>query len=180
MSDMLREMRKTLEKHARIPFGIPDCAKIYAEHPAEAEELLHRLFEAYDAGEAVEPDIRALITLIRGSRKYVSAKRSEALHKMDVLRAAYNYPPTSRRLMFLALRGAVHAGEPIEPVEKLVREYTEVAQSLLVQLLREQRHDKFYEVSPNGWLDTTADIDALRAMIARAECNRILSEMGVL
>jgi len=45
-------------------------------------------------------------------------------------------------------------------------------------MLHEQRHDKFYEVTPGGWLDSDADIAALRSMIARAGMRELLGEMG--
>ena len=121
MSDMLQQMREMLAKHARIPFGLPDCPAFFAARPAEANEILHQLFVEYDDGAPVESDIRALIKLLRGARKYVSVKRTEALTQMNVLRAAYWYPPTCQRLMYLSLRGVVHAGEPSGTVEKLVR-----------------------------------------------------------
>ena len=178
MSDVLQQMREMLARHARSPFGLPDCLDFFAERPRDANELLNQLFAEYDDGDPVEPDIRALIRLLRDARKYVSVKRSEALKRMDVIRSAYWYPPTCQRLLYLGLRGVVHAGEPSGIVENLVSEYPCVAQSLLEQLVREQRHDKFYEVAPTGWLDTTADIAALRSMIARSEGRRLLDEMG--
>lgn len=175
---LIARMRAMLEEHARVPFGLDECPAFFAENPAESDEILHQLFAEYDDGSPVEPDIRALIKLMRVARKYVSLKRTAALTQQGILRAAYTYPPTCELLMYMALRGLVHAKERGERCETLAREYPDVAQTLLAQLVREQGHDKFYEVAPTGWMDSAKEIDTLRSMIARAEARRLLDEMG--
>ena len=177
--DLIARMRAKLEEHARVPFGLPDCAAFFAEHPAESDEILSRLFAEYDAGagDAVAPDIRALIKLQRVARKYVSRQRSAALTRLGVLRTAYEYPPTSLRAMYLALRGVTHAGDEHEFCEALVRDHPSVAHALMAQLVIEQRHEHFYEMRPGAWHDTAAEIDTLRSMIARTTARRLLDDM---
>lgn len=175
--ELMTEMRETLAEHARMPFGVQSCQRLFADNPEESAELLHQLFDKYDEGAAVEPDIRALIRLQRGARKYVSAKRTAALKQMAALRDAYMYPPTCQQLMHHGLLSVVRGRLPSGLCEALVQGYPEVGKSLLAQMLHEQRHDKFYEVTPGGWLDSDADIAALRSMIARTTARRLLDDM---
>ena len=44
MSDVLQQMREMLARHARSPFGLPDCLDFFAERPRDANELLNQLF----------------------------------------------------------------------------------------------------------------------------------------
>ena len=174
------EMRETLAEHARAPFGLPRAELLFADNPAEARELLRMLFAEYDDGDdAVEPDIRALIKLLFGSRKYISMQRTAVLKQMDMLRASYNFPPTIERVMCMSLRGVVHANESSSHCESLVREYPEVATELLEQLERGRKHDKLYDVAPAVWQDSTADAATLRAMIARSVARSILSSINL-
>lgn len=174
---LITDMRELLTRHARVPFGVQQCQQLFADNPAESAELLHQLFDKFDGGAAVEPDIRALIRLQRGARKYVSIVRTEALGQMATRRDAYMYPPTCGQLMHHALLQVTRGRLPADGCESLVGEYPDVAKSLLAQMIHEQRHDKFYEVTPGGWLDSEADIAALRAMIARCELRGLLDEM---
>lgn len=177
--ELITAMREMLEKHARVPFGIDECAALFAENPEESDEILTRLFAEYDAGcVGFEPDIRALIKVQRVARKYRSAKRSEALRKMDVQRAAYQHPPSPGRQMYLSLRGEAHGGEAPALCEDLVRDYPSIATSLLADLAIELRREHLYEMRLGAWHNPGAELDILRSMVARAECRRLIDEMG--
>ena len=177
--ELITAMREMLEEHARIPFGVDACAPLFAENPEESDEILRRLFAEYDAGGVgFEPDIRALIKVQRVARKHVSLKRSAALRKMDVQRAAYQHPPSPGRQMYLSLRGVAHGGEAPGLCEDLVRDYPEVAAALLADLAIELRREHLYEMRLGAWHNPGAELDVLRSMVARAELRRILDEMG--
>ena len=176
--DLIKNMRATLAEHARVPFGTEDCAAFFAEHPAESDEILHRLFAEYDAGSmGLEPDIRALIKVQRVARKYPSAKRTEALRKMDVHRAAYHYPPSPARQMYLSLRGVAHGGEAPDLCEDLVRDYPAVAAGLLGNLAIELHREHLYEMRIGAWHNPGAEADTLRSMIARTTARRLIDDM---
>lgn len=175
---LIKEMRATLAKHARVPFGVDECAPLFAENPEESDEILRRLFAEYDAGGVgFEPDIRALIKVQRVVRKYPSPKRTAALQKMDVHRAAYSHPPPPARVMYLALRGVTHAGDEHQFCEALVREHPNVANELLAQLVIEQRREHLYEMRLGAWHNPGAEADTLRSMVARTTARRLLDDM---
>ena len=178
--EVLHKMRELLDLY--VDSGKPpqpDTSKFFAEHPAECDELLRLLFEEYDDGQKTDREIEALIGLRRLVSSLQSPARSAALRRMDVLHAAYFYPPPCRHLMFQQLWGVVHFREPFAQCEALVRKYPSVATELIAQLLRSQKHDHFYSYSHGTtlFLDTQAEIDALRAMAARAIAGDILAEI---
>lgn len=176
---LIGDMRETLARHARIPFGVQQCQQLFADNPAEADEILRLLYEEYDAGNtSVEPDIRALIRLQRGALGYVSDKRTAAIRRMGVLRASYFFPPTCELSMYLALRGVAHAGDDHEFCETLVRAYPGVAQALLTQLGVAQRREHLHELRRGAWHNIAGEIDTLRSMIARCSMRAMLEEMG--
>lgn len=178
--EVLREMRTLID--AYVDSGqpaLPSTRKFFAEHPSECDALLALLFEEYDDGQKTDREIEALIGLRILVFSMESPARSAALIRMDVLDAAYFYPPTCQHLMSMRLRGMVLWKEPSEHCEALVREYPGVATALIAQLLRSQKHDHFYSYSHGTSVcnDTQAEIDALRAMIARSCARGILAEI---
>ena len=176
--EMITEMRETPARHARVPFGVQQCQQLFADHPAEADELLTVLYDECDAGNTnLEPDIRALIRLQRGALGYVYDKRTAAIRRMGVLRAAYLFPPICELSMYLSLRGVVHAGDEHEFCEALVCEHLGVAQALLAQLGVAQRREHLHDLRSGAWHNIAGEIDTLRAMIARATLRDTLRGM---
>lgn len=176
MSDILHQLREELQRGNNTVPARPSIP-LFAAHPIECDELLQELFEAFDGGAENAYSIRLLLALQQAAKKFPSKKRREALTLQDVLRSAYGYPPTCIRTMSLQLRDVVQLGAPGAACEQMVRDYPSFAQKLLTQLLRTQKHDRFYNVWNVRWQDTRAEICALRSMIARAEGSRLLVEM---
>ena len=176
MSHILDKLREDLRHGDRSTPRRPSIP-LFAEHPIECDELLKELFDAYENGAENALDIRMLMALQREANKFPSEKRSEALTRQGALRSAYLYPPTCLRTMALQLRDVVRLGAPSGHCEQLVRDYPAVAQSLLTQLLRKQKRDRFYNVWSILWRDTRPEIDTLRAMATRTRGNALLLEI---
>ena len=177
MSNILDRLRADLQRCNHNTPRRPSIP-LFAANPIECEELLQQLFDEYDDGAENAPAIRLLMRLQQAAHRFPSHKRRAALKRQGVLRAAYGYPPTCLSTMLLQLRDVVHLGETSGPCERLVRDYPAVAQALLTQLLRTQKRDHFFNTRPGLWHGTSADIAAMRSMIARAAGIRLLDEMS--
>ena len=177
MSDILHRLREELQRGNHTVPARPSIP-LFAAHPVECDELLQILFAEYDDGAENASEIRLLMGLQQAAHRFPSPKRSAALKRQGVLRAAYYYPPTCLGTMFLRLRDVVHLGEMSVQCERLVRDYPSVAQSLLTQLLRTQKRDHFFDARPGLWHSFPAEIATLRSMISRVEGLRLLDEMG--
>lgn len=179
MSAILRKMRKALDEYMDSGVGpSPSTRTLFANNPTESDELLRELFVAYDAGDKPDLDIEALLR-IRLVACTVHTEKSIAAHaRKSYHDAAYQHPPTARRAMWLLLRNVVHHGEAPAHCEALVRSYPAVAAELLATLLLIKTHDRFYARNRGESIYTQREIDALRAMLARAEGSRLLEEIG--
>ena len=178
MTAALRKMRAALDEYVDSGVGpSPTTRTLFANHPSESDELLHELSLAYDAGDKPDLDIEALLR-IRLVAGIVNTKKSIAAHaRKSALDAAYQHPPTAKRAIWSALRFA-HDPEVLAQCEQLVCDYPSDAQALVATLLRIKTHDRFYSRNRGESIYTQREIDTLRSMLARAECRRLLDEMG--
>lgn len=179
MTAALRKMRKALDEYVDNGVGpTPSTRTLFASHPAESDELLRELFVAYDAGDKTDLEIEALLR-IRLVTCLVHTKKSvDARNRQHALKVAYAFPPLCLDAIFLALRGVVHQDEDPANCEALVQDYPAAAQELLAMLLVRKTHDRFYARTRGESLYTQREIDTLQSMLARAECRRLITEMG--
>ena len=179
MTAALRKMRAALDEYVDSGVGpSPTTRTLFANHPSESDELLHELFAAYDNGDKPDLDIEALlrirlVTCLVHTKKSVAARNRQ--HELDV---AYAFPPICRNVIFLTLRFVAHHDEPPAHCEALVRDYPSSAQELLTTLLLSKTHDRFYARTRGESGHLQREIDTLRSMLARAECRRLIGEMG--
>lgn len=178
MSTALRKMRKALDEYVDSGVGpLPRTRTLFANYPAESDELLRELFEAYDAGDKPDLDIEALLR-VRLVVCLVHTKKSvDARNRQHALNVAYAFPPLCRDAIFMSLRFLSHSGEDPAHCEALVRDYPSAAEELLALLLVRKAHDRFYARTKGESAHTQIEIDTLRSMIARVEARRLLDEI---
>ena len=180
MNAVITQMRGALDQYvaSNLP-ALASTRKLFAERPAESDELLRLLFEEYDDGQNTDREITGLLQLKLTGFLVKTKKRAAALERQSVLRAAYEHPPTCRNAMRTVLRGVAHSGDEPDFCEKMVRDHPAVAQALLAALVQSQKRDHFYAhiAGQSVWTHSQIEIDTLQSMIARAECRRLLAEM---
>lgn len=179
MTAALRKMRAALDEYVDTGVGpTPSTRTLFANHPAESDELLRELFKAYDNGDKPDQEIEALLR-IRLVVCLVHTKKSvDARNRQHALKVAYAFPPRCRDALFMSLRFVVHQDEDPANCEAIVRDYPAAAQKLLAMLLRRKTHDRFYARTRGESAHTQLEIDTLRSMLARCEARRLLVEMG--
>jgi len=178
MSAVLRKMRKALDEYLDTGMGpTPSTRTLFANHPGETDELLRQLFEAYDAGDKTDLEIEGLLR-VKVAVHIVHTKKSvEARKRKHALNAAYSFPPTCERALWLSLRGVVHSEDEPAFCESLVRDYPNAAQEVLAALLLSKTHDRFYARTRGEFAHSQVEIDTLRGMIARTAAQSILNEI---
>jgi len=179
MSAALRKMRAALYEYLDNGVGpTPSTRTLFANHPAESDELLKMLFAEYDAGDKTDLEIEALLRIRLVTCLVHTEKSRKARARQHALDVAYAFPPICKDAIFMALRFVSHHDEDPAQCENLVRDYPAAAAELLTTLLVTKTHERFYARTRDESAHSQVEIDTLRAMIARTVARRIMDEMG--